>query len=177
MTAAKEYAEALFSLSLELSVIEDVYRDFKDCAEAVAKNPDYIKIIDSPAISTAEKPGLIDKAFGSVCEPLLNLLKILAEHRYFHILKGIFSSFEDMYLEHMGICRAEAVSAKPLTENQKKKLREKLESITKKTVILTNTVDKTLIGGIKLRYGGIQLDGSLKARLEDIERRLKDTVL
>ena len=177
MTAANEYAQALFSLSLETSVTDEVYRDLKDCAEAVAKNPDYIRIIDSPAIGKSEKPELIDKAFGSVCEPLLNLLKILAEHRYFHMLKSIFSAFEELYLEHCGICRAEAISAKPLSKAQLDMLKEKLEGITKKRIILINTVDKGLLGGVKLRYGGVQLDGSLKARLEEIEGRLKNTVL
>ena len=65
-------------------------------------------------------------------------------------------------------------SGKTTTAN---KIKEKLEKKTGKTVVLTNTVDRSVISGIILRYMGIQLDGSLAARLAQIEKSLKNTIL
>jgi exodeoxyribonuclease VII large subunit len=56
-------------------------------------------------------------------------------------------------------------------------LKEKLENMTGKAIVIKNTVDKTVLGGIKLRYLGRELDGTLKARLSSIEKSLKNTII
>ena len=53
----------------------------------------------------------------------------------------------------------------------------RLESLTGKTVSLTCRTDPTLLGGITLRYGGIQLDDSIRSRLERLRRSLSQTVV
>ena len=177
MTAEKEYAKALFSLSVELNTVEEDYSDLKDCSLAVSAQKDYTRIIDSPAIPKAERLGLIDSAFSKVSEPVRNLMKILCERGRFSMLEELFEAYEALYLEYRGICRAVAVTAAPLGNDQMKRIKEKLSRITGKTITLENEIDPSVIGGIMLRYGGIQLDGSVKARLDEIERRLKSTVL
>lgn len=49
--------------------------------------------------------------------------------------------------------------------------------LTGKTVSLTCRTDPTLLGGITLRYGGIQLDDSIRSRLERLRRSLSQTVV
>ena len=49
--------------------------------------------------------------------------------------------------------------------------------MTGKTIIIKNTVDKSILGGIKLRYLGKELDGTRKARLNAIEKSLKNTII
>jgi F-type H+-transporting ATPase subunit delta len=56
-------------------------------------------------------------------------------------------------------------------------MKEKLAKMTGKTIIIKNTVDKSILGGVKLRYSGIQLDGSVKTRLDTFEKSLKNTVI
>ena len=42
---------------------------------------------------------------------------------------------------------------------------------------LTCRTDPTLLGGITLRYGGIQLDDTIRSRLERLRRSLSQTVV
>ena len=46
--------------------------------------------------------------------------------------------------------------------------------MTGKKIILKNTVKPEILGGVMLRYSGIQLDGSVKSRLDAFERSLKN---
>jgi F0F1-type ATP synthase delta subunit len=48
---------------------------------------------------------------------------------------------------------------------------------TGKKVILKNKIDKATLGGVILRYGGVQLDGSVKTRLDKFEEALTETVI
>ena len=174
---AEEYGRALFSLAEEMNISESVLSDLTVCAEALRENPVYKNLIDSPAIPAEEKLTAIREAFSSLTEPVLNLLMILAEGRDFYLIPGIKKSYEELYYESRGILRAEVISATVLTEEQKSKLVTKLEGITGKKIKIKCTVDKSLIGGLQLRYGGIQLDGSIKSRLDEIEKRLANAVI
>ena len=71
----------------------------------------------------------------------------------------------------------EAVSAVSLTDGEKERLITTLEAKLSCKVIIKNTVDESILGGLILRYNSLQLDGSVKTRLERIERDLKTVVV
>ena len=73
-----------------------------------------------------------------------------------------------------GIERVEAISAVSLTDAQRDSLVKKLTDMTGKRIILTNKVRPEILGGVILRYSGIQLDGSVKARLDTFSESLKN---
>ena len=177
MTEVYEYARALFMLSEEEHTTERVYQDICTVRDAVKSNPDYASLLDTPAISKAERVRLIDEAFSALDESVVNLIKILAERRLSYTLVRLADDYSALYDEAHGILRAEAVSAIPLTDEQTARLTKKLSNLTGKTVILKSTTDKSLLGGVKLRYSGIQLDGSVKTRLDKFEAALKETVV
>ena len=54
---------------------------------------------------------------------------------------------------------------------------DELEEITGKTIIIKNTVDAAILGGMKLRYLGQQIDGSIKTKLDKFDKSLKDLVI
>ena len=177
MTKYNEYGNALFMLCREDGTEDAIIRDIR-CADGVlSENPEYVKLMDTPAISAEEKLKLIDEAFGTLREELVSLIKILTEKRMLHSYRAVFDSFYSSYDEAMGIERVEAVSAVKMTDEQIEKLTEKLHALTGKTIIVKNTVDPAILGGVKLRYGAIQLDGSVKSKLDAFSERLKNIVI
>ena len=82
-----------------------------------------------------------------------------------------------LFDEERGILRAEAVSAVAMSDEQTKRLAARLGERTGKTVLIKNTVDQTMLGGVKLRYGGTQLDGTVRASLDRLARALEDSVI
>ena len=77
-------------------------------------------------------------------------------------------------MKDIGMIRAEAVSAVPLFENELEKINVELEKITGKSVKTENRVDKSLLGGLILRFEGRQIDASLKTRLEGLLGEIKN---
>ena len=177
MTDAKEYGRALFLITEEDSASDKVLSDVKTAESAFGANPDYAKLLDSPALSKSERITLVDKAFSSLDERLLNLIKILTEKREIHLFAKVAEAYYGFYDESRGIERVEAVSAVALTKEQTLAITKKLGAKFGKTFILTNKIDPSILGGIKLRYSGVQLDGSVKTRLDKFEQALKNTVI
>lgn len=177
MVNVSEYAKALFELTEELGSTGTVRDEFIALGKIFGENPEYTKLLDTPALSKEERLGLIDDAFSSLDGMLLNLLKMLCEARQTYAIDRLISAYLAEYDLSRGIERVSAITATAMTEQQRNALRTALEAKTGKTIIIENTVDKSILGGVKLRYMGRQLDGSLKTRLDVFEKKLQDTVL
>ena len=177
MTEANEYGRALFLITEEDGLSDKILNDVKTVERALNDNPDYVKLLDSPALSKEERVSLADTAFGRMDERLRNLIKILTERRSVHLFHSAANEYYALYDASRGIERVEAITAVPLSEGQRKSLTLRLGKTLGKTVILSNTVDPSTLGGVKLRYSGVQIDGSVKTRLDGFEKALKDTVI
>ena len=177
MDNVKCYAEALFSLAVEENKCDKVYEDTRIALGALEGNGEYFSILDTPRLSIKERLGMIDSAFGSLDGHLINLIKILAEAKRAHLLVKVLREFASLYDEYRGIFNAYATSAVAMTEEQISALAAKLRAITGREPRIINTVDPSVLGGLKIRFEGKQVDGTVKGRLEDFERRLRDTVI
>lgn len=177
MALANEYGKALFLLTEEEGCSDIVRSELEIVSGALEQNPEYCKLLDSPNAKKAERCALIDEAFGSLNENLKNLLKILVEGRLMHAFFSVCDEYFALYDDSRGILRAVAVTAVPLSKEQTERLEKKLSDKTGKTVLLSNEVDKNILGGVKLRYSGIQLDGSVKTRLDKFESALLESVI
>ena len=177
MIDTKEYASALFLLAEEKGAMQAILSDLKEAEAALKDAPDYVSLLDSPSLPREEKDALIDGSFASVDRDLCSFLKILCKKHALYLISRITDDYEALCDDAMGIIRAEAVTAVALSEAQSNKLKSRLEEQTGKTVILSNTVDASVLGGVKLRYMGKQWDGSLRSRLDAIGQSLQSTAL
>jgi F-type H+-transporting ATPase subunit delta len=144
---------------------------------AITESPEYAGILDTPALPKDERLALCDKAFGGLNEYVLNVVKMLCSSHGAYAFPRIYKEFEKLYNDKCGIVEVEAVSAVALTESEKAKLERKLEAKLSKTVSIRNTVDAGILGGLIIRYNSLQLDGSVKTRLEKIERDLREVAI
>ena len=64
-----------------------------------------------------------------------------------------------------------------MTDVQQKRLKEKLEALTGKTVDLHSRIDPSCLGGVRLDYDGKRVDDTVAHRLDAIRTLLKNTVL
>jgi F-type H+-transporting ATPase subunit delta len=174
---AKSYGDALFMLADELNQADEMKDDLSTLCKTISENPDYLKLLDTPALSREERVKLADEAFNGLNKNLVNLVKILIERRVAYLIFKIRDAYMSAYDVSRGIERVEAITVLPLTDIQLSKLQNKLANITGKQIIIKNTIDSSILGGMKLRYLGIQIDGSVKTKLDNFEQSLKDIVI
>lgn len=173
MTAAeKEYGSALYALAAEEHCEEDALEGLALAAGVFRAEPEYRRLVQNPALPAAERLGLLDEAFAGVHPYVLNFLKILCEKTALGLLDGCLAQYRALYYEAKGILPVEAMSAVPLDKDQLAALQKKLEGGTGLSVLLENRVDPTLLGGVKLRYSGRELDGTAAGRLAALRRVL-----
>ena len=144
----------------------------------IKENPDFAKLMNLASVPEEERLKSLDACFRGRVQPyLLNFLKLIAERGSFGDLPGFLAAFRERYNADNGVVSAEAVSARALTAKETELIKEKLEKLSGKKVVLTNREDPSLLGGVLLTMEGRQYDGSVRRRLEEIEKSLSDSVL
>lgn len=174
---AEGYGRAYFLLAEECGNTESARADVLTLSEVLKRDPDYTRLLDTPALPKEERIGLIDSALTGLDPYLVNLVKLLSERRAAYLLPVVLATFLAEYDRSRGIERVDAITAVPMTDGQIAALTAKLTALTGKTVIIRNTTDPTILGGVKLRYMGVQLDGSLKSRLTALEKSLRSAIV
>ena len=178
MTGAVVYGQGLYALAKEEGLEEAILQELELLKIAFADQPDFLKLLSSANVPKEERLEIIDSSFRGKAQPyVLNFLKLLTEKGYIVRFTDCCEAYRNQYNEDRGILQVQAVSAVALTEGQRRQLAEKLTAITGKTIDLVCKEDKSVLGGIRLNYGGIQVDGTVQNRLQAMERQLKNTVL
>ena len=97
MTAAKDYAKALFMLTEELGTTESAREDIAACRKILIDNPSYTTLTDTPALPPEEKLSLIARAFATVDVNVRNTLSILCERHSVRLFPDIAKEYEALY--------------------------------------------------------------------------------
>ena len=176
MTAAS-YAEALYSLSVEENISDEIYSQMDSVKFAFTDNPELSKILDRPCTYSAERTAFIDRCFKDVNRYLLNCIKVMSKRRVTIHFPEMADEFMKLYRTENGIEIVNVITAVALSEEQEDKLKSNLETKLNKKVLLKTTVDAGILGGIVVRTESSQLDASVKTRLDNIENKIKSAVL
>ena len=175
---AKMYGGSLYDLAAEEGLETRILGELDEVQKLLKQNPDYLRLLSTPSIPKKERCGLLDEALrDQVHLYVLNFLKILCEKGTLRELSGCARAYRIRYNQAHGILEATAISAVPLTEQQRAALHAKLESLTGKTIDLKTKVDAKVLGGIRLDIEGTELDGTVQNRLAALRRDIASVTL
>ncbi len=176
--AGSVYGLALYDLARSEDLTQQILKEMSVLRQSFAEEPDFLKLLNTPALTKQERCDILDSGFrGKVHPYLLNFLKILTEKGYIHHFSHCCDAYRDQYNKDRGILPVTAVTAVTMTDAQKKRLRDKLEMLTGKTVDLYNRIDPSCLGGVRLDYDGKRVDDTVAHRLDALHTLLKNTVL
>ncbi|MDK2917557.1 MAG: F-type H+-transporting ATPase subunit delta [Candidatus Petromonas sp.] len=175
---SKAYSEALFEVALEENKTDLFLDELQFVVDTFKMYPDFYELFKSPLIKVDEKKKIISEIFGDkLSDEMNNFLKIILDKRRGYYIEQIKWEFEKMVNHHKGIIKAVAVTAVPLSDEEKMSLQEKLSNVTGKNIKLTNEIDQNLLGGVLVRIGDKVIDGSIKGRLEEMKESLSKIIV
>ena len=172
------YGQALYDLTFSEGVAETVLRQMDVLRQSFCAEPEFLKLLNTPALTKQERCCILDDSFRGKLQPyLLNFLKLLTEKGYIRHFFHCCDAYRECYNRDHGIMPVTVVTALPMTADQQKRLKGKLETITGKTIELRSQIDPSCLGGVRLDYDGKRLDDTVVHRLDAIRSVLKNTVL
>ena len=177
-TAWGLYGQSLYDLAAEEKADDQIMEELEAVRGILADNPDYVTLLCEPSIPGKTRIQLLDEAFSGQIHPyLLNFLKILVEKGMLRGFSTCCNTFRASYNKDHNISEATVISAVPLTREQAGALQKKLEKFSGKKVLLTQKVDKKVLGGLSVEIDGKLFDGTVEGRLDELRRKVTETVL
>ncbi len=174
----RAYGQGLYALAKEEHLEDTVLQQLQVLEIAFSQEPAFAKLLASANIPKEERLRVLEESFRDKVQLyVLNFLKILTEKGYIRRFSDCYEAYREQYNDDKGILEVRAVSATELTQEQKKRLADKLAAITGKEICLVCRIDPAVLGGMRLHYAGTQVDGTVQGRLEMMEKSLKNTVL
>lgn len=113
------------------------------------------------------------KRKSQVRDEVKKFLNVLQKNNGVSKIEKIIEEFIKLWNKEKKIVEAEIVSARDLNKDIVKLLNGYIVKITKaKEVELTKKVDKSILGGVVIRYGDKVLEGSIRAKLDDLRIKM-----
>lgn len=171
-TLARPYAEAVFELAKARNELKK-WSEMLGLIAAVAADENVTRLAHDPRVDRTRFLAL----FLGVCDRQIdeagaNFVRLLVDNRRLALLPEIVTQFEALRAEAEARVEATVVSAFPLETAQLERIREALRRKLGREVNLTAQVDKALVGGIVIRAGDLVIDGSVRARLQELAAHL-----
>lgn len=174
---AKAYGTTLYDLAVECEAVEQMLDEITVLRQAFEENPQFVTLLDTPNLKKEERIAVVEQTVGGkVHIYLLNFLKIIAENGTAREFVDAAKQFRRQYNLENGIETVTVVSAVALGAKQESALAEKLSELTGKTIHLEKKIDPDCLGGIRLQMEGLQMDGTIKNKLNAIRTRLLRTL-
>jgi F-type H+-transporting ATPase subunit delta len=132
----------------------------------------------SPAVKPAKKRSLIRSLAArlGMSRPLLNFLMVVADHRRIGMLGEMTDALAALLDDRAGVARIKVSTARPADEAQRQALVAKFSRVTGLLVSAEFDVNEELVGGAAVRHRSTIFDGSLRAQLRAMDRRIRGEV-
>jgi len=101
-----------------------------------------------------------------------NFINLLVQNERLGSLADVKQQYTDLVANAKAIVTAEVTTAIALTQDQKSSLTAALEKRLSQKVVISETVDSSLVGGAIVKTGDLVIDGTAKGRIEKLTTAL-----
>lgn len=170
---SRRYAKAIMAIGIDTKKFEIFGKELQKFA-ALLENKELRDVLDNPSIAMSRRKAIVEALIKRLhpSPTVRNFLLLLMDRNRLVGLPGICREYQALADKHAGRMRASVTSAQRLDLAMVSQLKNALEKKTGKKIILEQTTDPELIGGLVTQLGSIVFDGSIRTSLEQMRQSL-----
>lgn len=171
---ASRYAKALFDISVEKGVLEDVKKDIEYMLRLSKESKDLLIFLESPLYKAATKKEAIDKIFASSNELTRNLYALMISKFREAFIPAMGQVFLSQYNNKNQIVSVEVSSAVELDGKVLDQIKSFVIGKTQaKSVELTTKINKNVVGGLTVEFDGKIYDNTVTTQIKKLKKELQ----
>ena len=176
-TIAERYAIALLDIGIEKGIFENLATELTRVVELFNQSSELHRVFTHPRFNMDLRKKVLGKLLErlNVCPTIRNFAFLLVDRNRVLSLSTISDVYQSLVDRHLGRVRAEVVVARKLNSLDEKRLVKALKAVSNRDVLVEQTVDPSILGGLIARVDGRVYDGSLKTRLKSIGSHLRSS--
>jgi F-type H+-transporting ATPase subunit delta len=169
---SRTYARALFEAAKQAGRIGEVREELDAFIQAVADVPELRAMIRNPELDPPEKAAALQAVLAEADELVQNFVRLVTEKGRAPMLDEIAREYNVLVAAEERILSVELTTAYELSDAEAAEIVKQIEDASGRRVEAARTVDPDLIGGLVLRAGSLEVDSSIKGRLDRLRREL-----
>lgn len=171
---ASRYAKALFDISVEKGVLNDVKKDIEHMLHLTKESRELEVFLESPLYKMSMKKEAIDKIFASSHELTRNLYALMISKFREAYIPAMGKVFLKQFNKQNQIVEVEITSAVELDQSVLSQIESfVIEKTQAKSVELTTKVEKELLGGLTVEFDGKIYDNTVVTQIKKIKKELQ----
>jgi len=169
---ARTYARALFDAAKDAGRVEPVRDELATFVEAVDEVPELRSLIRNPELDPLTKANALDAVLEGADELIRNFVRVVTQKGRAAQLDEIAREYEALVAAEEQILSVELTTAYELSDDEAAAIVQQIEQASGRRVEAARTVDPGLIGGLVLKAGSLEVDSSIRGRLDRLRRDL-----
>jgi F-type H+-transporting ATPase subunit delta len=169
---ARTYARALFDAAKDEGRLDEVREELDRFAGAVRDVPELQALIQNPELDTRAKIDALDALLEGADELLRNFVRLVTEKGRAPMLEEISRELGELVDAEERILNVELTTAYELSDSEAASIVDQIEQAAGRRVEAARSVDPELIGGLVLKVGSLEVDSSVRGRLDRLQREL-----
>ncbi len=173
---AGRYADALYQLARDSKTTDKVAADLKAFAGLAAAAPDLQRMLKSPVFSAESQTKALQAILSQagISGIAANFIQLVAAKRRLFALDNMIAGYNALHDAARGVTRAEVTVAEPISDQHRAALETALKDISGgKSVDVAVKIDPSIIGGLIVKVGSRQIDGSIRSKLNTLAIAMK----
>ena len=172
-TISTRYAKALIELAIEESKVYEYQSQMKFVHSVIKENSELVTFLKHNSIKDNDKKSLIEKIFkDNVNINVLHFIYLLIDKKRINYLSQICRDFNSECNNYRGILEGVIYSTEVLTNEKIDKLERSVSLKLNNKVELSNSIDPSLIGGLKIVVNDTVFDNSVVNRINSLRQEL-----
>ncbi|MBM4396072.1 MAG: ATP synthase F1 subunit delta [Deltaproteobacteria bacterium] len=175
--AARRYAVALLEVATESGVADRCLTDLTAFQREIARIPELRDVVNNPSMPrevTAKAVDAVAKMM-RIHEVSAAFLGVLASRRRLGGLSLVLAACAEEQDRRAGRARGELVSAGAISPVQLGRVREAIGKAVGRNLVLTQRLDPSLVGGLRVTVGDRVYDMSVRAYLDSLRTHLLES--
>ncbi len=172
---AETYARSLFELAADAGTLDEVTEELTQIVDLLCEHDRLRALFELPSVPAARRAQSLANIFkGRVSDLTYRFLGVLNDRGRLGHLASIAMAFGQRVKDHHGEVDVYVVTARELTDEQRRDVGRRISQAIDRQAILHARVAPGIIGGLTLRIGDRQIDGSIASQLRRIKKQLID---
>jgi F-type H+-transporting ATPase subunit delta len=160
------YASVLFDAADGAGAVDEVYAQLDAVLRLVRSHAPLRDAMSDDAVPGVRRAAVAREVFAGLQPSLVSTIAIMVERDDFGLFSSLVDAFDETAEERRGVVAVDVTTAVDLSDALRESITAKLAADLGKDVVLRETVDPSIIGGIVISTHGHRIDASLASQLE-----------
>ena len=169
---ARTYARALFDTAKEHGKLDEIREELDSFVATIGEVPELQALIRNPELDPRAKAEALAAVLQGADEILRNFARLVAEKGRAPLLEEIAREYGALVAAEEHILNVELTTAFELSDGEANAIIKQIEEGSGQRVEAESAVEPEVIGGGVLKVGSLEVDSSVRGRLERLRREL-----